>query len=59
LNRLVDRKEEKTSIDEIILNVLKKESVINDVFLELEDKKRRIETSIANNIQDILYILKD
>gem|GEM_PF-6983589 len=59
MNRLVDRKEEKTSIDEIILNVLKKESVINDVFLELEDKKRRIETSIANNIQDILYILKD
>ncbi len=59
LNRLVDSKEEKTSIDEIILNVLKKESTINDVFLELENKKREIEKNITNNIQEILYIIQD
>ncbi len=59
LNRLVDRKEDKTSIDDIIKNVLNQDDVIKNVFRTLDDSKRDLEKSITKNIEDIFYTKDD
>lgn len=55
LNRLVDKKEGKTSIDDIIKNVLEQEEDVKIVFSQLENKNRDIEKSITQNIEDLFY----
>lgn len=59
LNRLVDKKEDKTSIDDIIKNVLEKEDEIKNVFNSLEALNRETEKKITQNIEDIFYKEKD
>lgn len=55
LNRLVDKKEDKTSIDEIIKNVLEKEEDVRITFVDLESKNREVEKAITQNIEDLFY----
>lgn len=55
LNRLVDKKEDKTSIDDIIKNVLEQEEGVKTVFLQLQTQKRGIEKNITQNIEDLFY----
>ena len=55
LNRLVDKKEDKTSIDDIIKNVLEQEQDIKTVFSQLQDQNRGIEKNITQSIEDLFY----
>ena len=55
LNRLVDKKEDKTSIDDIIKNVLEQEEDVKTVFSQLQTRNRDIEKSITQNIEDLFY----
>lgn len=55
LNRLVDKKEGKTSIDEIIKNVLEKEEDVKITFKNLENQNRETEKTITQNIEDLFY----
>ena len=55
LNRLVDKKEDKTSIDDIIKNVLEQEEDVKIVFSQLQNQNREIEKSITQNIEDLFY----
>jgi ABC-type cobalamin/Fe3+-siderophores transport system ATPase subunit len=59
LNRLVDKKEGKTSIDDIIKNVLDQDSDIRTVFNDLDFSKRVIEKNITKNIEDLFYVSND
>lgn len=59
LNRLVDKKEDKDSIDDIIKNILEQEDEIKTVFEDLELNKREIEKRISNNIDDLFFKEKD
>ncbi len=55
LNRLVDKKEDKTSIDDIIKNVLEQEEDVKTVFSQLQNQNRDIEKNITQNIEDLFY----
>jgi len=55
LNRLVDKKEGKTSIDEIIKTVLEKEEDIKNTFKNLESQNRETEKTITQNIEELFY----
>lgn len=55
LNRLVDKKEGKNSIDDIIINVLEKENDVRSVFAQLQTQNREIEKTITQNIEDLFY----
>lgn len=55
LNRLVDKKEDKTSIDDIIKSVLEQEGGVKNVFAELQTKNREIEQTITQNIEELFY----
>lgn len=59
LNRLVDKREGKTSIDDIIKNVLDQDENVKSVFQNLEFSKREIEKNITKNIEDLFYIKND
>lgn len=59
LNRLVDKKEDKTSIETIIKNVLVQDEVVKNVFTDLENLKREIEKSLTKNIENIFYVIDD
>jgi ABC-type cobalamin/Fe3+-siderophores transport system ATPase subunit len=59
LNRLVDKKEGKTSIDDIIKNVLEQDPDIRSVFHDLDFSKREIEKVITKNIEDLFYVMND
>ncbi len=59
LNRLVDKKEGKTSIDDIIKNVLDQDPDIRSVFNDLDFSKREIEKVITKNIEDLFYVKND
>jgi len=59
LNRLVDKKEDKTSIDEIIENVLKQEEDVKNAFLNLEESNRDIEKTLTQKIEDLFYKEED
>ena len=55
LNRLVDKKEDKTSIDDIIKNVLEQEEDVKNVFTLLQTQNREVEKNITQNIEDLFY----
>lgn len=59
LNRLVDKKEDKTSIDDIIKNVLEQEEDVKIVFSKLRHLNREAEKTINQNIEDLFYIEND
>lgn len=59
LNRLVDKEEERSSIREIIKNVLIQDENIKDVFSNLEETKRELEKNISKKIDDIFHIEED
>jgi len=59
LNRLVDKKEDKTSIDEIIENILKQEEDVKNAFLNLEESNRVIEKTLTQKIEDLFYKEED
>lgn len=59
LNRLVDKKEDKSSIDEIIKNVLYQDDVAKKVFNSLDSSTRDLEKAITKNIEDIFYTKDD
>ncbi|GAW87856.1 hypothetical protein bplSymb_SCF22401P001 [Bathymodiolus platifrons methanotrophic gill symbiont] len=59
LNRLVDKKDGKTSIDDIIENVLVQDPDVRSRFQELDFSKRKIEKVITKNIEDLFYIDND
>lgn len=59
LNRLIDKKEDKTAIDEIIKNVLKQDPEIETTFEELKDSQRDIERKISSQIEDLFFLEKD
>lgn len=53
LNRLVEKSEEKTSIDEIIKNVLVQDKSIKEAFDSLQTDNNRIQSDIAKNIENL------
>lgn len=55
LNRLVDNKEDKTSIDDIIKNVLEQEEDVKNVFTQLQNQNREVEKTITQNIENLFY----
>jgi predicted ATPase len=55
LNRLVDKKEDKTSIDDIIKNILEQEDDVKTAFSTLKDSNRSIEKTLTQNIEDLFY----
>lgn len=55
LNRLVDKKEDKTSIDDIIKNVLEQEEDVKNVFINLQNQNREVEKTITQNIEGLFY----
>jgi predicted ATPase len=55
LNRLVDKEEDKTSIDDIIKNILEQEEDVKNVFSQLESKNRDIEKIITQTIEELFY----
>jgi len=59
LNRLVDKKEDKTSIDDIIKNVLEQEEDVKIVFSQLQNQNRDVEKNITQNIEDLFYKKND
>ncbi len=59
LNRLVDKKEDKTSIDDIIKNVIKQDPNVNLAFDGLDSQIRNIERDITLNIDNLFYFSKD
>jgi ABC-type cobalamin/Fe3+-siderophores transport system ATPase subunit len=59
LNRLVDQKEEQTSIDEIIKTVLEQDDELKGVFYGFEDAKRVNETKLSSEIDDLFYTIRD
>jgi hypothetical protein len=59
LNRLVDKKESRTSIEDIIKNVLAQEDEVNNAFISLQDKNREIEQAITQKIENLLYKRSD
>jgi len=59
LNRLVDKKEDKTSIDEIIKNVLDQEDSVKNTFIDLQNNIRQIEKEITQHIENLFYIEDD
>lgn len=55
LNRLVDKKEDKTSIDDIVKNILEQQEDVKNIFIELDKKNREIGENINRNIEDLFY----
>ncbi|SFW49830.1 TrlF family AAA-like ATPase [Cellulophaga fucicola] len=53
LNRLVEKNEEQTSIDEIIKNVLIQDVDIKSAFENLQSKNNSLNSKIAKNIEDL------
>lgn len=59
LNRLVEKEESKTSIDEFIEDVLEQEVNIKNTFLELRISNRKIEQNLTQDINDLFYKEED
>lgn len=59
LNRLIDKKEDKDSIEDIIQSILNQEDDIKKVFDILESSKREIEKKISNKIDDLFFKEED
>lgn len=59
LNRLVDKQEDKTSIDEIIKNVLEQDRDVQKTFEDLGNFERENEKAISKNIDDLFYTKND
>lgn len=59
LNRLVDKQEDKTSIDEIVKNVLEQDEDVKKAFEDLGDFERQNEKNISKNIDDLFYTKND
>lgn len=59
LNRLVDKKEDKTPIDDIIKNVLEKEEKVKDAFEALEEKNRQLEKNLTEQIDNLFHKEED
>lgn len=59
LNRLVDKHEDKTSIDEIIKNVLEQDPDVQKTFENLGNFERENEKGISKNIDDLFYTKND
>ena len=55
LNRLVDKKEAETSIDDIIKNILEQEEDTKNVFIQLQSQNREIANIITQYIEDLFY----
>ena len=59
LNRLVEKPESTSSIDEIITGVLRQEPTVDNAFDQLEDLERNNQKSISHEVNDIFYLLED
>jgi len=59
LNRLVDKQEDKTSIDEIIKNVLEQDADVQKTFEDLGNFERENEKAISKSIDDLFYTKND
>lgn len=59
LNRLVDKQEDKTSIDEIIKNVLEQDNDVQKTFESLGNFERENEKAISKSIDDLFYTKND
>jgi len=59
LNRLVDKEEDRTSIDEIIKNVLLQDEKVKDAFDEVEKNQRINQQQIAKDLEDLFFIFDD
>jgi ABC-type cobalamin/Fe3+-siderophores transport system ATPase subunit len=59
LNRLVDKKEDKTAIDDIIRDILEQESETRLSFEKLENKQRDIEKKLSNAVNEVFFLEKD
>lgn len=59
LNRLSDKEEEHTSIDEIINNILIQEEDIRSVFDSLKNRQREIERNITQGIESLFHKKQD
>lgn len=59
LNRLVDKKEDTNSIDDIIRNVLEQDSIVLRSFEELKNFERRNEVEIVQSVDDSFYAMTD
>jgi len=55
LDRLIDKKEDKTSIDKLIINILKQEDEIKNAFIELDDLNRELEIILRDKISTFFY----
>jgi len=53
LNRLVEKNEEETSIDDIIKNVLIQDDDIKEAFEKLQEGNNLIQSKVAKNIEDL------
>jgi ABC-type cobalamin/Fe3+-siderophores transport system ATPase subunit len=59
LNRLIDKKDNNTSIFEIIKNIILQDENIKNVFLEIENKQRENQKNITQLINDYFFLIKD
>ena len=59
LNRIVDKREDKTSIEEIIENILKQGDSIKKIFENLEASYRKIKGSLTEDIEMLFHNIKD
>ena len=59
LNRLVEKEESKTSIDEFIEDVLEQETDIKDTFSKLRISNRETEKNLTQNIDNLFYKEED
>lgn len=59
LNRLIDKKEDRSAIDEIIKNVLNQQAEVQQAFEGLKKRTREIEQSISSKIEQLFFTIKD
>lgn len=59
LNRLVDLKEENSSIDEIIKNVLLQTDEVKNAYQTLEQQSREIHQKLSKEVDNLFFYLED
>lgn len=59
LNRLVDTPENNSSIDEIIINVLKQDKKVEEVFNSIETFERDNQKTISQEVNNVYYLIED
>jgi len=59
LNRLIDKKEDQSAIDEIIKNVLQQQTEISKAFEDLKTNTRDAEKLITSKIEQLFFVIKD